>query len=145
MMRKLWTGEMVEHHGEFYDFEPIRMSPCPESPIPIWGGGTSEPALRRAATLLDGWISEIQTREEIRTIAAKLRRWRADSPLSGQPFGICAAVQDAFTPDHYREMEELGVTELISVPWLSYRELGDDIESKCDAIRRFGEEVVAAQ
>ena len=73
----------------------------------------------------------------------KLRRWRADSPLAGQPFGISAAVKDAFTPDHYCEMEARGVTQLVSVPWLSYRALGDDIEKKCDAIRRFGDEVVA--
>jgi probable F420-dependent oxidoreductase len=143
VMRKLWAGGMVEHHGEFYDFAPIRMSPVPEAPIPIWGGGTSEPALRRAAWLLDGWISEMQTREEIRAFASKLRRWRSDSPLAGQPFGIRAAVTDAFTPDHYREMEAVGVTELVAVPWLSYRVVGDDLEKKCDAIRRFGDEVVA--
>jgi probable F420-dependent oxidoreductase len=143
VMRKLWTGGMVEHHGEFFDFEPIRMSPIPEAPVAIWGGGTSEPALRRAATRLDGWISEIQTREEIRATTAKLRRWRSDSPLAGQPFGISAAVKDAFTPDHYREMEAQGVTQLVTVPWLSYHAVGDDIEQKCDAIRRFGDEVVA--
>ena len=143
VMQKLWTGCMVEHHGEFFDFEPIRMSPAPEFPVPIWGGGTSEPALRRAATRLDGWISEIQTREEIRATTSKLRRWRADSPLAGRPFGISAAVKDAFSPDHYREMEAQGVTQLVTVPWLSYRAVGDDLEQKCDAIRRFGDEVVA--
>jgi hypothetical protein len=40
-------------------------------------------------------------------------------------------------------MEAVGVTELVAVPWLSYRAVGDDIEKKRDAIRRFGDEVVA--
>jgi len=72
VLRKLFAGGDVEHHGEFYDFDALRMSPLPKAPVPIWGGGTSEAALRRAATLLDGWVSEINTRDEIRTIAEHL-------------------------------------------------------------------------
>jgi alkanesulfonate monooxygenase SsuD/methylene tetrahydromethanopterin reductase-like flavin-dependent oxidoreductase (luciferase family) len=142
VLRKLWKGGLVEHHGEFYDFDPLQMSPTPRAPIPIWGGGTSDRALRRAATLLDGWASEIQTRAEIREISAKLRAWRRDSDRANEPFGICAAVQDAFTPDHYREMSDLGVTQLITVPWLLYGVTDDALDKKCDAIRRFGDEFI---
>jgi len=49
VMRKLWSGEWVEHHGEFYDFAPVKMRPVPATPIPIYVGGLSEIALRRAA------------------------------------------------------------------------------------------------
>lgn len=143
VMRALWRGGMVEHHGAFYDFAPLQISPVPQEPVPIWGGGTSDTALRRAATRFDGWVSEIQTREEIREISARLRAWRAESPRASRPFGICAAVKDAFTPDQYRELEDLGVTHLVTVPWLFYGITDDDLAKKCDGIERFGAEVIA--
>ncbi len=142
VLRKLFEGGDVEHHGEFYDFDALRMSPLPKAPVPIWGGGTSEAALRRAATLLDGWVSEINTRDEIRTIAGKLHAWRAESERAEQPFGICAALRDGFTAEHYREMADVGVTQLITVPWLISGMTDDDVEKKCDTIRRFADEFI---
>jgi hypothetical protein len=118
------------------------MSPVPGAPVPIWGGGTSDPALRRAATTLDGWVSEINTRDEIRQIAGKLADWRAGSERAGLPFGICAALRDGFTLDHYREMTDLGVTQIVTVPWLLQGMVEDDVDKKCDAIRRFADEYI---
>jgi probable F420-dependent oxidoreductase len=59
VLRKLWTGEMVSHAGRFYSFKDVKMTPAPRQPggPPIWCGGRSEPALRRAARLADGWFS----------------------------------------------------------------------------------------
>jgi probable F420-dependent oxidoreductase len=58
-LRSLWTEEISEFHGEFYDLPAVRMDPKPlQSPHPpLLLGGTSEPALRRAGRLADGWIS----------------------------------------------------------------------------------------
>lgn len=143
VMRALWQGGMVEHHGEHYDLGPVQMSPTPDQRIPIYGGGVSPAALRRAATLLDGWASEIQTHDEVREIAATLRRHRADSERADEPFGLCCAVKDAYDRDGFRRMADLGVTELITVPWLFYGAQADSCEAKCDGIRRFGEEMIA--
>ena len=55
VLRTLWSGGWVEHHGEFYDFDKLEMSPAPTAPVPIFVGGLSEAALRRAARN-DGWI-----------------------------------------------------------------------------------------
>ena len=142
VLRKLWRGGMVEHHGEFYDFDPLQISPLPTRRVPLWGGGTSDPALRRAATQLDGWASEIQTRAELRETTGKLHAWRAGSDLAGEPLGICAAVKDALTADHHREMADLGVTQLITVPWLQYGIVDDDVEKKCEGIRRFSDDFI---
>ena len=59
VIRKLWTGEKVSHEGRFYSFKDVKMTPVPRQPggPPIWCGGRSEPALRRAARLADGWFS----------------------------------------------------------------------------------------
>jgi probable F420-dependent oxidoreductase len=55
VMNKLWTGEIVEHHGEFYKFGPVRMAPGLETPPLMVFGGTSDAGLRRAAKLGAGW------------------------------------------------------------------------------------------
>jgi probable F420-dependent oxidoreductase len=59
VLRALWTQEVAEHHGEFYELPPVRSEPKPvQRPHPpILLGGTAEPALRRAGRLADGWIS----------------------------------------------------------------------------------------
>ena len=64
VLQKLWTGEMVEHQGEFYRFAPIRMLPRPPERIPIYVGGTSEAAFRRAARH-DGWEGAVYRWSEI--------------------------------------------------------------------------------
>jgi alkanesulfonate monooxygenase SsuD/methylene tetrahydromethanopterin reductase-like flavin-dependent oxidoreductase (luciferase family) len=145
VLRKLWAGGMVEHHGEFYDFEPIQISPVPTQRVPIWGGGTTDLALRRSATQLDGWASQIQTTAELHEFVSKIQAYRRDSPLASEPFEICAAVQDAFTLESYAALGDLGVTELITVPWLLYGVTDDDLHKKCDALRRFGDEVISRQ
>ena len=55
ILRSLWTGEVVEHHGAFYDFGPVQMAPAPDRHVPIWVGGHSTAALRRAVAA-DGWM-----------------------------------------------------------------------------------------
>jgi alkanesulfonate monooxygenase SsuD/methylene tetrahydromethanopterin reductase-like flavin-dependent oxidoreductase (luciferase family) len=50
----LWRGEPVEHHGQHYTVEQVTLAPAPGR-IPVWIGGDSPPALRRAARW-DGWI-----------------------------------------------------------------------------------------
>jgi len=142
ILRALLAGGLVEHHGEFYDFDPIEMHPVPETRVPIYGGGVSDAALRRAATLCDGWASEIQTRDELDDILGQLRAYRERSSRADEPFGICAALRDVIDLDGYRAMEERGVTELITVPWLFYGDQAQSCRAKCDGIRRFGEEVL---
>ena len=48
-MRALNTGEFVSFHGKIFHFDDVIKSPAPKNPIPIWVGGKSKAALRRAA------------------------------------------------------------------------------------------------
>ena len=56
VMRKLWSGEPVYHDGRFFAFPEVHMQPAPVQPggPPIWCGGRSNAALRRAGRLADG-------------------------------------------------------------------------------------------
>jgi probable F420-dependent oxidoreductase len=142
VLRKLWTGEYVEHHGRHYAFDRVRMLPAPGAPVPIYGGGLSEPALRRAARL-DGWVSDIHTTAELREIAATLRRFRAEAGLAERPFAIFAACADAFDADGIRRLGELGVTHYATAPWLFYGGSWDSLPDKVDGLRRFADDVIA--
>ena len=142
VMRKLWSGDYVEHRGRFYEFGRVRMLPAPGAPVPMYGGGLSEPALRRAARL-DGWISDIHTSAELREIAAVLRRHRAEAKLGDEPFELVAACSDAFDPDGIRRLAEIGVTHYATAPWLFYGGSWDSLPDKVDGMRRFADQVIA--
>ncbi|MGH3195912.1 MAG: LLM class flavin-dependent oxidoreductase [Streptosporangiaceae bacterium] len=58
LMKALWTEPRVTFHGEFWQLENAPMEPKPfQKPYPrLWFGGASEPALRRAVRLGDGFF-----------------------------------------------------------------------------------------
>ena len=74
VLRKLWTGEKVSHDGRFYSFREIQMLPPPVQPggPPIWVGGRSDAALRRAGELGDGYISYVVTPDMFRSALEKI-------------------------------------------------------------------------
>jgi probable F420-dependent oxidoreductase len=57
IFKALWTHDSADFAGEFYQFTGLRCLPHPlQKPHPpIWIGGHSRPALRRAAKYGDGW------------------------------------------------------------------------------------------
>jgi probable F420-dependent oxidoreductase len=55
VMRLLWRGEPASHHGRWYSFDSLQMSPSASSPIPILLGGSGPKAIIRAAKVADGW------------------------------------------------------------------------------------------
>jgi hypothetical protein len=142
VMRKLWAGGMVEHHGRFYDFPRLQMSPAPREQIPILIGGISDAALRRAGRIGDGWISDLHTTEELRAIVAKIREHRREAGRDGSP-EIVAACTDAFGVDGYRRLEEIGVTHVQTMPWLFYGGPTEALDRKLEGIRRFADDVIS--
>ena len=56
IFREIWTAEMPTFSGDFAEFSNIAALPQPtQTPLPIWIGGESRPALRRTARYGDGW------------------------------------------------------------------------------------------
>ena len=57
LLRSLWTDESVDYAGTWNRVTHAGINPLPQQrPIPIWFGGSSEPMLRRIASLGDGWF-----------------------------------------------------------------------------------------
>jgi alkanesulfonate monooxygenase SsuD/methylene tetrahydromethanopterin reductase-like flavin-dependent oxidoreductase (luciferase family) len=58
LLRRLWSGERVEHRGRHFAVADVTLAPLPlQERLPIWIGGNSRRALRRAARF-DGWIAD---------------------------------------------------------------------------------------
>ncbi|MCC6169277.1 MAG: TIGR03619 family F420-dependent LLM class oxidoreductase [Caldilineaceae bacterium] len=57
LLDRFWRGDPVTHQGEYYQVTGVTLAPLPlqQPRIPIWIGGESAQALRRAARW-DGWI-----------------------------------------------------------------------------------------
>src|SRR3984893_13627374 len=81
MMRAVWREDPVSFPARWIpaEIDHMRMMPKPEKPIPIWIGGTSEPALKRAARL-DGWHGSRAIPEQAGPI---VKRFSEEAPPPG--------------------------------------------------------------
>src|SRR5689334_11528585 len=74
LLRRLWTAEEVSHPGPFHPMEDVRIQPAPVQPggPPIVVAGRQPVAMRRAATLGDGWMPYLYSArrfgESVRTV-----------------------------------------------------------------------------
>lgn len=129
--RRLWTEEIIEHHGEFFDFEPVMFEPKPvQRPRPpVLVGGESHAALRRAARLGDGWIGMDHTLESVAPRVEKLRAWRRDA--GGGPVSVTVGGPVA-GPGDVERWQKAGVDRLLVAPWSRSREAAG-------GLRRFAE------
>jgi len=154
ILRLLMKGGMQEFHGKYYDFDRLTMAPVPKKRIPIYVGGTTPPAMRRAARLGDGWVSVIHQKEDVPKIIADLNAYRKEYGREKEPFDIMMHCPNADTVDDIRRLEDLGVTDLQITPWASpvlLAEMGvgmmmqqqPPLQVKLDAIRYYAETVIA--
>lgn len=143
-LRALWAGGPVEHHGDFFDFGPLEMSPSPARPIPIYVGGLAPAALRRAAQLGDGWIGTGHAPEEVPPLLERLRALRKEAGREAEPFETIVPLSVPPDPDLLRRLEaEHGVTSTTAWPFSYTLGPGSSLAQKREWLRRFGDEVIA--
>jgi probable F420-dependent oxidoreductase len=66
VLRRLWAGETVSHHGDAADFDEVTLAPLPvQRPLEFWTGGMVPAALRRCGTYADGWLPSSCTPAEV--------------------------------------------------------------------------------
>jgi probable F420-dependent oxidoreductase len=142
VMKLLWSGEWVEYQGEHYQFDAMEMNPAASEPIPLWVGGISKPAMRRAARLADGWVSDLQTSEEIIESVAHIRAMRKEYGRDHLPFEVMATPSDAYDIDGYRRLEDAGITHILTMPWPFYHGDTQELDLKIDGVKRYAEDIV---
>ena len=139
--KRLWTEEVVEHHGEHWSFGPVMFEPKPvQRPHPpILVGGESPAALRRAARH-DGWMSMPHTFETAAIQIERLRRLRREAidgrmvddaePGNDRSFTVTVCTLDpALTTDDLARWADLGVDRLVVKPWNRTRDALDGLRS----------------
>lgn len=143
VVRLILGGGMVEYHGKYYDFGRLRMSPAPSEPVPVYVGGHTEPALRRAARTGDGWTSAMIKFDDLRDMIDHLAKLRAGYDRADDPFEIQAVCVDRFGVDGYRQQADIGVTDSIVMPWVLYGTAFDGpLQAKKDGMKRFADEIM---
>ncbi|MFF9117069.1 TIGR03619 family F420-dependent LLM class oxidoreductase [Streptomyces massasporeus] len=92
----LGPEEFPEHHGKLYDFEGLGQRPRPaQDRVPVWVGGSSPPAVRRAALKGDGWLPQGDPRDRLPGQIARIRELREQGGLQG-PFTVGAIVEPLY-------------------------------------------------
>ena len=109
VLRKLWRGGYTEHHGEFYDFPQLQLAPAPAAEIPIYVGGSSKAALRRAARLAQGWLGTGHTVSELYELLPQLQQLRIEYGREKQSFTILGTPSDLQDAGALRQLEEQGM------------------------------------
>jgi probable F420-dependent oxidoreductase len=140
-LRELWTGDWAEFHGTYYDFGPVKMAPVPAEPIPIWVGGHSNAAFKRAAELADGWMGIYYTTDEAEETIGRLKKRLTDAGRGDEPFEMILALLAAIDSDTCKRFEDLGVTGLLCAPAMFVSE--PTTAARIDAIKSFAEDVLS--
>jgi probable F420-dependent oxidoreductase len=132
--KRLWTEDVIEHHGEFFSFPPVVFEPKPvQRPYPpLLVGGESVAALRRAVVRGDGWISMPHTFESAAPQLALLDRLCAEAGRSRSSLNVTVTDQGLIGPEEVARWEEARVDRLIVKPYLRTRDA-------LDGVRRFRE------
>ncbi|MGI5168169.1 TIGR03619 family F420-dependent LLM class oxidoreductase [Spirillospora sp. CA-253888] len=148
-LRELWRGGMVEHHGEHYDFGPLSIAPVPAEPVPVYIGGDSDAALRRAARVGDGWIgNRIYSEEQLGDLLERLSGFLAEHGRTLDDLKVIAPIGAMPSADLYRRWADRGVAGTMAAPWwLATPEEkarhGAGLDLKVATMERFAEEVIA--
>ncbi|HEX4865883.1 MAG TPA: TIGR03619 family F420-dependent LLM class oxidoreductase [Acidimicrobiales bacterium] len=159
-MRAAWKGDPIEASGPGWEALGNVMRPIPDEHIPVWIGGNSLSALRRAVRIGDGWCpfpvsqrtaSVLRTRsmstpDDLRSAIDMLRDQCEEAGRITLPI-VCLT---PFSHPHHRQVfdpaqlvEEALELEEIGVDWLSIRLPGEDRAAFLANVHRFEQEVVA--
>ena len=83
-MRKVWSGETVEHESEFLSWHGFKSYPVPvQNPLPVIMGGDKGKIFERTAKYGDGWFAPSASPE---VLAPQLAQLKAACDQVGRPF-----------------------------------------------------------
>jgi len=138
-MRKVWSGDVVEHKSEFLDWTGFKSKPTPvQDPFPVVIGGTKGKAFERTAKYGNGWFAPTASPDQLAPYLAELDAACSEEGRDRSEIEITAMWFP--NPDDLSDVEryaEMGVGRLV-VP-LPAIVKGNPIES----LQAFGKNVIA--
>jgi probable F420-dependent oxidoreductase len=142
VVRKLWSGQVTEHHGRFFDFPRLSMSPAAGRPLPVWIGGESKAALRRAAQLGDGWLGSGNDPDTALRILGDLARLRREAGRERERFESIVPLTTAPDADVLRRLRDHGADGTVSYPFAYTVAPRSTLDQKRRYLEGFAENVI---
>ncbi len=161
LFKELWTKDNPEFQGEHYQLSESGFQPKPvQKPHPpIWIGGHTNPAIRRAAKYGDGWMPiglrppAILEPEELAEKITRLRRLTMEAGRPEDAVSLCFSTGVTFddSPGATRRMMS-GRAEQIAADLRQYQDLGirnfilgfpgDSVAAVDEAMEQFSKQVM---
>jgi probable F420-dependent oxidoreductase len=115
-MRRLWADEVASFDGEFVRFESVRVNPKPARgrAIPVVIGGTTDAALRRVASVGDGWYGFNLAADAVPDRLGVLTEYCRERGREARDLSIAVSLSDG-DPAMLPDLAAAGVTELVVV------------------------------
>lgn len=146
IIRRFWTEEEVEFHGEFFDFPPTGITPKPAGPVSIWVGGKSPAALDRAIRH-EGWLGMNYDLPEVhqllKDLEGRLQTRRAAGQPVADPFEVFVIPNAEASEALYQDLAARGVTGTIGSAWAYMDRAYTSLDAKKGAIAAFAERFIA--
>ena len=116
-MKKVWSGDVVEHESDFLSWHGFKSFPIPEQRPhpPILIGGTTQKSLERVVHAADGWYAPSDSLEDLKRQLAALRKLCNASGRDFDSLDITINWRAQRYPDALPEYEELGVTRAVAM------------------------------
>jgi probable F420-dependent oxidoreductase len=160
IFNKLWTEDKPSFDGRFYKFEPVAVNPVPvQKPrFPIWIGGESAAAQRRAALYADAWFSYFVkiTAADLAARYVDVRTQAAAAGRSPDAVSLCCVRPIEVTAEPVPQVDDTlrGTPAQLLEALKAYRDVGVEHMAlqfmrgrwpeRREQIERFGEEVLPA-
>ena len=163
--RELWSGDEPDFQGRHLRFSDIEFAPRPvqQPGPPIWIGGESPAAMRRVATLGDGWLPAagnprypLDTPERLADAVARLRRnaeaegrdpskvdigYGGVTWIDGHPHRLPGGERKPFSGSDQQVAEDIETYERLGVTYLSLRLTRPSLTETLERMERFMREV----
>jgi probable F420-dependent oxidoreductase len=156
VLDKVLSGDDIAYEGTSFAARGVRLRPL-TTPPPIWVGGNSKPAVRRAVTHAQGWApfntfgyaaasrtAEISTLEELESAIAWAKKYAAEVGRT-EPLEICFSAGNLL--DESKSTDERHATiaklEAMGVTWLTVAPSGADRAEVIDHAHAFAQEFIA--
>ena len=117
VLQSLWSGQMVEYHGAHFDFPRVQLSPAPSTHPPIYVGGSSEIALRRAARVGGGYIGAGTAPDDVGPLLQRLNELRQEYGRDHLPFEAMIDISASPSLTLYQRLADRGLESTVAPPF----------------------------
>ena len=138
-MRRVWSGEVVEHQGEFVEWSGFKSHPVPaQDPFPVVIGGSKGKAFERVAKYGQGWFSPTPSVDHLKGDLQKMADACVEVGRDPGEIEVTCMWMPQMGLDSVKAFADLGVSRLV-VPVFAFGR-----GNPAEALEKFAEEVIQA-